>query len=53
MMKWLRMLQMFQFTLFQKSYQECGFADLYDAVNEIKRNPVMCAELARAFKLQI
>lgn len=41
----LRMLQMFQFTLFQKSYQECGFADLYDAVNEIKRNPVMCAEL--------
>ncbi len=41
----LRMLQMFQFTIWQKPYDECGFANLKDGIDELKRNPVMCAEL--------
>lgn len=40
-----RMLQMFQFTVWQKSYEDCGFSSLLDGIHELKKNPVMCAEL--------
>lgn len=40
-----RMLQMFQFTVWQKPYEECGFASLEDGIRELRGNPVMCAEL--------
>ncbi len=41
----IRMLQMFQFTVWQKAYEECGFHSLYDGVTLIKQNPIMCQEL--------
>ncbi|MGL5979148.1 MAG: DUF3427 domain-containing protein, partial [Erysipelotrichaceae bacterium] len=41
----LRMLQMFQFTIWQKSFEECGFSSLEDGVNLVRNNPILCAEL--------
>ena len=46
----VRMLQMFQFTVWQKSYVECGFKSLIDGILEIKKNPIMCAELVELLK---
>jgi superfamily II DNA or RNA helicase len=40
-----RMLQMFQFTLWQKTTEDCGFASLKDGLVQIKNNPVIFAEL--------
>ncbi len=40
-----RMLQMFQFTVWQKSYEECDFASLLEGIATIRNNPVLCAEL--------
>ena len=40
-----RMLQMFQFTVWQKSYEECDFASLLDGIAAIRNNPILCAEL--------
>lgn len=39
------MLQMLQFTVWQKPFDECGFSSLLDGIAEIKKNPVLCAEL--------
>ena len=41
----LRMLQMFQFTVWQKSYENCGFTDLIDGLRRIESCPVMFSEL--------
>jgi len=40
-----RMLQMFHFTIWQKSVAECGFASLTDGLRQLKENPVMLEEL--------
>ena len=40
-----RMLQMFQFTIWQKPFEECGFTSLLDGVMEVRKNPTLCAEL--------
>lgn len=40
-----RMLQMFQFTVWQKSFEECGFSSLIDGVNKVKSCHVLCNEL--------
>lgn len=40
-----RMLQMFQFTVWQKPVEECGFTGLKDGLMQIKNSPVMCTEL--------
>jgi superfamily II DNA or RNA helicase len=40
-----RMLQMFQFTVWQKSAQECGFASIKDGLLQIKNCPVLYTEL--------
>lgn len=40
-----RMLQMLQFTVWQKPFEDCGFSCLEDGIREIKQNPVMCGEL--------
>jgi superfamily II DNA or RNA helicase len=40
-----RMLTMFQFTVWQKSVEECGFADPLGGIRAIAAAPVMCAEL--------
>ena len=39
------MLQMFQFTVWQKPFEECGFASLSDGILEVRKNPTLCAEL--------
>lgn len=40
-----RMLQMLQFTVWQKQYEECGFRSLKDGLHKIRENPVLFAEL--------
>ena len=40
-----RMLQMFQFTVWQKSFEDCGFSSLMDGVIKIKNCPTLCNEL--------
>ena len=40
-----RMLQMLQFTVWQKPYEECGFMSLMDGIAALKKSPVMCREL--------
>lgn len=40
-----RMLQMFQFTVWQKSTEECGFESVKDGLLQIKHSPVLFAEL--------
>lgn len=40
-----RMLQMFQFTIWQKPYEECGFTSLFDGILEVRKNPTLCKEL--------
>jgi len=42
-----RMLQMFQFTVWQKSAEECGFSSLKDGLVQIKNSPVIFAELMK------
>ncbi len=40
-----RMWQMLQFTIWQKSYEECGFTDLLDGFWQIAASPVMLHEI--------
>lgn len=41
----VRMLQMFQFTIWQKPYEECSFTSLLDGIMEVRKNLTLCAEL--------
>ena len=41
----LRMLTMFQFTIWQKSWQECGFSDMLEGFCRLMHCPVMLAEI--------
>ncbi len=45
-----RMLQMLQFTVWQKPFEECGFTSIPDGISELKKNPTMCAELVELLK---
>ena len=40
-----RMWQMLQFTIWQKSYEDCGFSDLLEGFRKIAKSPVMLAEI--------
>ena len=40
-----RMLQMFQFTVWQRPFEECGFTDLLDGVEQVRAAGTLCAEL--------
>lgn len=40
-----QMLQMFQFTVWQKPVEKCGFTSLKEGLLQIKSSPVLCAEL--------
>lgn len=40
-----RMLQMFHFTIWQKSFEECGFTSLLEGVEKVRNCPVLCQEL--------
>ena len=46
----LRLLEMTQFTIWQKSLEECGFADHKEALNIFKENPNMLAEFIELLK---
>lgn len=41
----IRMLQMLQFTIWQKSYEDCGFIDLLDGFIKLKRCPNLLSEI--------
>ena len=45
------MLQMMQFTIWQKPFEECGFSSLKDGFIKLKQNPVLFAELIELLKL--
>lgn len=40
-----KMLNMLQFTIWQKSYEECGYSNIKEGFIKLKSNPVMFAEL--------
>lgn len=40
-----RMWQMLQFTIWQKSYEDCGFTDLLDGFRQIAASPIMLHEI--------
>ncbi|MDD4699077.1 MAG: DUF3427 domain-containing protein [Oscillospiraceae bacterium] len=40
-----KMLHMMQFTIWQKSFEECGFSDIKDGFIQLKNSPVMFAEM--------
>lgn len=42
-----RMLQMLQFTIWQKPFEDCGFERITDGIKAIKMNPTMCCELIK------
>ena len=44
-----KMWQMLQFTIWQKSYEECGFNDLLDGFRKIANSPVMKNEISDLF----
>ncbi|MDD4495534.1 MAG: DUF3427 domain-containing protein [Eubacteriales bacterium] len=46
----MRMLQMLQFTVWQKPYEDCGFESITDGIAVIKSNPTMCSELIELLK---
>ncbi|MGN0697253.1 MAG: DUF3427 domain-containing protein [Ruminiclostridium sp.] len=41
----LRMLQMLQFTIWQKSWEECGFSGLLDGFGRLAESPVLLSEI--------
>ncbi len=47
-----RMLQMFQFTVWQKTFEDCGFGTLMDGIYAIRQNPVLCGELVALLSYQ-
>ncbi len=47
-----RMLQMFQFTVWQKPFEECGFERLLDGVHAIRQNQILCSELVALLSYQ-
>lgn len=46
----MRMLQMLQFTIWQKPYEDCGFKSITDGITVIKSNPTMYSELIELLK---
>ncbi len=45
-----RMWQMLQFTIWQKSYEDCGFVDLLEGFRKIANSPVMLDEIIELLK---
>lgn len=45
-----KMLQMLQFTLWQKTYEDSGYLGIEDLIKDIKRNPNVCNELIEILK---
>lgn len=45
-----KMWQMLQFTIWQKSYEDCGFVDLLEGFRKIAKSPVMLAEIIELLK---
>jgi superfamily II DNA or RNA helicase len=49
----LLMLQMLQFTIWQKSAKECGFSSTMDGLRHLKQNKTLYAELLEILKYQL
>ena len=49
----IRMLQMLQFTIWQKSHEECGFKRLSDGLILLSENPVLFEELIEILKYNL
>ncbi len=47
-----RMLQMFQFTVWQKPFEDCGFETLMDGIHAVRQNPILCGELVALLSYQ-
>lgn len=47
-----RMLQMFQFTVWQKPMEDCGFERLMDGIHAVRQNPILCGELVALLTYQ-
>ncbi len=47
-----RMLQMFQFTVWQKPVEDCDFASPMDGIHAIRQNPVLFGELVALLSYQ-
>lgn len=45
-----RMLQMFHFTIWQKSLEECGFSSLEESLLQLRDSPVMLAEILEVLR---
>jgi len=45
-----QMLLMFQYTIWQKSAEECGWSTPLDGLSLLKNSPVMCAELSELLR---
>ncbi len=45
-----RMLQMMQFTIWQKPFEECGFSNILEGIKKLKDCPVLSAELIELLK---
>ncbi|WP_409966900.1 DUF3427 domain-containing protein [Bengtsoniella intestinalis] len=48
----LPMLDMLQFTIWQKSWQDCGFENALDGVRQLRSCPVLCGELLELLAYQ-
>lgn len=48
-----RMLHMFQFTVWQKSAEKCGFAGIKEGLGQIKSSSVLCAELIQLLQYNL
>lgn len=46
----IKMLNMIQFTIWQKSYEECGFSSLMEGIHKLKKCPTLCDELLEILK---
>lgn len=45
-----RMLQMFHFTIWQKTLVECGFSSLEESLSQLRNSPVMLAEIIEVLR---
>lgn len=49
----IKMLQMFQFTIWQKTFEDCGFSSLNDGLILIKNSPMLFHELMELLKFNL
>lgn len=48
-----QMLLMFHYSVWQRPVNQCGFGSVYDSVETVRRNPVLCAEICEILRLNL